>query len=251
MNRRVITRVIIMGAALLIAALALPLSLQEAARHHIRSSTFSAVRFAAQQDPAQLAQLPVRQWREEEGVRAPSVHHTGWERYTIDIPRATTTVVAELDLRPVMSTLLVGAGGWLRVIATLFASASLLYWGLNWERRRRNSATSPSRPTPLSPNTAAPSGVSPLLQTTLDLMTPPGLVLDAHHQLVQWNIAAANDSPKLSWTPGLHLLDIAAQLSWGEKLIEAVDAHLLHHAASAPRTMLIIKEGEQICVTAG
>lgn len=250
MNRRVITRVILIAAALVIAALALPLSLQEVARHHIRSSTFSAVRFAARQDPEQLAQLPVHQWREDEGVRASAVHHTGWERYTIDIPRATTTVVAELDLRPMMASLLLGAGGWLRVIATLFASASLLYWGLSWERRRRNSATSPNRLTPLSQNTAAPSGVSPLLQTTLDRLTPPGLVLDAHHQLVQWNIAAASDSPKLSWTTGLHLLDIAAQLSWGEKLMEAVDEHLLHHASSERRAILIIKEGEQICVTA-
>lgn len=251
MNRRVMTRVIMISVALGISALALPLSLQEVARLHIRSSTFSALRFAAQHDLSQLAQLPVRRWREEEGVRAPRLQRIGWEQYTMDIPRVTTTVMAEVDLRPIMASLLLGAGGWLRVMATLAASVALLYWGLRWELRRTAHAPSPAHATPLSQNTAAPSGTSALLQASLDRMTPPGLVLDVHHQLVQWNASAASDSPQLSWTPGLHLLDIAAQLPWGEKLMEAVDDHLLRTQSMERRAILIIKEGDHICVTAG
>lgn len=248
MNRRII----IIAAALLISALGIPLTLHELDLRHIRDSTFSAVRFAAIADPAQLSQLPVSRWEEVEGVAAPSVTSVSWGRYEMKIPRAATTVIADIDLRPTLAALLLGVGGWLRVAVTFVMGGTILFLGL---RRASPSAKKHQVPStaPRSHFQGEPrSQVSlTLFKSGMDRIAYPGLVLDRDHRLVVWNVALQNDAPHVTWSPDLHLLDLAEILPWGRQLIEAVDDHALRSDSDSTSLILITNEGGHLCVTAG
>lgn len=248
MNRRIL----MIAVALLISAIGVPLTLHELDLRHIRDTTFSAVRFAAIADPSQLSQLPVAHWEEIEGVAAPSLHTVAWEKYEMQIPRVTTTVVADVDLRPTMAALLLGMGGWLRVAATLLVGGALLYAGL---RRPTSSAKKNQTPSPTprphlqgACRTQAPLS---LLKSGMDRIIYPGLVLDRDHRLVVWNVALQNDAPHVTWSSDLHLLDLAEMLPWGKQLIEAVDDHSLRSDSDSVSLILITNEGGRLCVTAG
>lgn len=245
-------RYIIMVMALLISSLAVPLTFHELDLRHIRDSTFSAVRFAAIADPAQLSQLPVTHWEETEGVVTPNVRRVVWGRYEMRIPRATTTVVAEIDLRPTLVALLLGAGGWLRVIASLAVGGSLLFIGLRCRTPvpKKNLTHSISAHASLQGARCA-QVPSLLLKAGLDRVSHPGLVLDPDHRIVLWNMALQGEAPDVTWSPDLHLLDLSAILPWGRQLLEAVDDHVLRAESDTSPLLLIIKEGERLCVTAG
>lgn len=248
MNRRFI----IIMAALLISSLALPLTLHELDLRHIRDSTFSAVRFAVIADPSQLSQLPVSRWEETDGVATPSVRRMTWGRYELRIPRATTTVVADVDLRPTFAALLLGAGGWLRVAAAFMVGAVLLCLGL-----RRSPSGTKKTPHSSIADRSRPQGAMhthtpiSLLKAGLDRVAHPALLLDRDHRLVVWNAVIQKDSPKTVWSPDLHLLDLSTLLPWGKQLIEAVDDHALHVDSDSSGLILIVNEGGRICITAG
>lgn len=245
-------RIIIIAAALLVSALGVPLTLHELDLRHIRDATFSAVRFAAMADPAQLSQLPVSQWEEVAGVAAASVRRSAWGKYEMQIPRADTTVMAEVDLRPTLAALLLGAGGWLRVLAALVAGGILLYVGL-----RRSNSSSGKKQTPSAASrphvqgTEHPYAPLSLLKSGMDRIAYPGLVLDRDHRLVVWNAAVQNDAPNVLWSPDLHLLDLAEILPWGRQLIEVVDEYSLRSDSDSASLLLITNEGGHLCVTAG
>lgn len=248
MNRRIL----IVVAALLVSALAVPLTLHELDLRHIRDSTFAAVRFAAIADPSKLSQLPVPRWEEVAGVAAPSVRKMAWGRYEMYIPRGTTMVRADVDLRPTMAALLLGMGGWLRVIVCSGVGAGILYVGMRRDvprgKKKLNASTLPST----AMQGALCTQVSLLLfNEILGRLDHCGLVLDSDHRLVTWNAAIQNDAPGTIGSSDLHLLDLAAILPWGKQLIEAVDTHALDADVDAAPYLLIIKEGERICVTAG
>lgn len=241
-----------MMVALLISALGVPLTLHELDLRHIRDSTFSAVRFAAIADPAQLALLPVSRWEEVEGVAASGVRRVAWGRYEMRIPRATTTVVADVDLRPTLAALLLGVGGWMRVIASLAVSGTLLFLGQRCQipASKKNATHSISAHASLQGARCA-QVPSLLLKAGLDRLSHPGLVLDPDHRLMLWNTALQAEAPDVPWSSDLHLLDLAAILPWGKQLMEAVDDHALHTDADTSPLLLIIKEGDHLCVTAG
>lgn len=231
-----------MMASLLIGSLALPLALQEVALHHIRSSTLAAVRMAAQHDPSQLSQLPVEKWREHDGVDAAHLYRQDWERFEMHIPRAITTVVADVNLQPLAISLLLGFGGWLRVLACMGVSGALVYAGQRWSRR--NGIQKPAPQVEPSDSKTAPDMDSlSLLQASLTRLPSPALVLNRHHQLCVWNESLSSQITDMQWVSGLHLLDFALQLPWGTQLMEAVDSQKI------TSHILIIKEGETLCVT--
>lgn len=248
MNRRVFMIV----AALWVSALAVPLTLHEQDLRHIRDSTFAAVRFAATADPAQLSQLPVARWEETEGAATPGVRRIAWGRYEMRIPRVTTTVVADIDLRPTLAALLLGAGGWLRVIASLAVGGGLLFFGLRCRTPvpKKNPTYSISTLTSLQ---GARHALVPslLLKAGLDRVSHPALVLNSDHRLVLWNAAIQDEAPHVTWSPDVHLLDLATILPWGKQLLEAVDDHVLRAESDTSPLLLIIKEGGRVCVTAG
>lgn len=240
------------AAAALVAAMALPLTLHEFSLRAIRTSTFAAVRFAAIHDPAQLSQLPVSHWVEEEGVDVAAVRSMAWGRYEMHIPRTATTVVAEVDLRPTMAGLLLGAGGWLRVLAGFTVSIGL--FGATLRRRAPNvrKKTTPDysvktdmrdAPCPMVPGTLMGTGLHHILK--------PSLVLTSDHRLMLWNSALQKEAPQVSWTCECHLLDLAGALPWGNQLLEAVDDHALHVDVNPLSPLLIIKEGDRVCVATG
>lgn len=245
-------RILIIIVALLIASLGVPLTLHELDLRHIRDATFSAVRFAAMADPAQLSQLPVSHWEEVAGVAAASVRRSAWGRYEMQIPRTATTVMAEIDLRPTLAALLLGAGGCLRVLAALAAGGILLYVGLRRSKSPLEKMQTPSAASrPYAQGAAHPYAPLSLLKSGMDRIAYPGLVLDRDHRLVVWNAALQNDAPNVVWSPDLHLLDLAEILPWGKKLIEAVDDHSLRSDSSSAPLILITNEGGHLCVTAG
>lgn len=248
MNRRII---VVITTALLVSALAVPLTLHELDLRHIRDSTFSAVRYAAIADPTQLSQLPVSHWEEVEGVATPSVRRRSWGKYEMHILRTTTTVVADVDLRPTLAALLLGAGGWLRVAVCLVVGGSLLYAGLRHPNSAaKKNSTYPAASYVTAQNTYTQAPLS-LLKASMERVAFPSLVLDPDHRLVLWNAAIQKDAPHASWSPDLHLLDLAALLPWGKQLIEAVDEHALHEDVDPAELLFITKEGDRICVTAG
>lgn len=241
-------RIIIIVVALLVGSLAVPLSFQEAALRHLRSTTVSAVRFAAQQDPSQLTQLPVSKWTEEPGLQPPQLRQHGWEQFELRIPRASTTVIAHVDLRQRGLSFLLGLGGWLRVIVCMAVSAALLYIGLVWDHRRRPLSKSAARDARVETVSDAENGALVLVQSSLQRVMVPAVILNCHHHICSWNDAFAEECPGGVLRPGLHLLDVIPQLAWGPQLLEAVDAQAQH---TMHPYLLIIKEGESICITAG
>jgi hypothetical protein len=237
---------------LLISALGVPLSLHELDLRHIREATFSAVRFAAIADPAQLSQLSVSHWEEVEGVNAAGVRQVAWGKYEMHVPRTTTTVVADVDLRPTLATLLLGTGGWLRVAAALLAGGLVFYVGMRRTTPSANKNKTPSTtPRPHSQDMSHTQAPLSLLKSGMDRITYPGLVLDLDHRLVVWNAALQNDAPDVTWSSDLHLLDLAEMLPWGKQLIEAVDDHSLRTNPEPSTLLLITNEGGHLCVTAG
>lgn len=248
MNRRVVMMMI----ALLVAVLAVPLTLHELDLRQVRESTFSAVRFAAIADPAHLSQLPVSHWEEVDGVAAPSVRHRAWGQYEMRIPRVTSTVVAEVDLRPIFAALLLGGGGWLRVACCLTVGGAVLYLGM-----RRQTPGMKKNPNALALTTTVRQGLRctqvplSLFREGLNRLAQPGVVLDPDYRLVVWNAAIQKEAPDAAWSADLHLLDLAEILPWGKELLEAVDDYALRAAADEAALLLIVKEGGRLCVVAG
>lgn len=255
--------------ALLIGCAAFPVTLHQLSLSRIRELTFTATRFAAA-TPDALRTLPVTHWEEGAPALQPLLSSTGWEQYRMTIPQGDKSLIVDLDLSSTILPLLLGFGGWLRIVVMLFLSAIVVYMMLRRQVGLRGVALGGD---PISASSRAPcfnmlgerttampdNGVTQrqdppqqrLLNDVLGYLPYAALLFDRHHQLVHWNDSAQSVIAPLTLTSGIHLLDLAAHLPWGNEMIEKMDELSLQQAQHSTDHILMIHKGDTLCVIPG
>ena len=267
MERQVVLAVII---AIAIGCVAFPVTLHQLTLSRIRETTFDAIRFAAAV-PEQLRTLPVTAVQEGDKIAAPRIEKIDWEQYRMSLPRGESSTIIDIDLRSTLLPLMLGFGGWLRIVA-IIAMSGCVAWYMMKSWHKCSTIDMPrgvmpdgepifasSRASELieygeSPRVMPTNGVlwrqdpsrqnTSLLQNTIHHIPAPAFFFDIHHQLIHWNESAQTAMPHLTLSAGIHALDLSAHLPWGAEMIEKMDE-------VAQQPALVIQKGESLCVIPG